>query len=348
MTTAFGAPRLEASEDASNTVDDLDCALLFELDLNCRRSSAELSRVLNRSRQTVDYRIERLMDRGILLNFHTTINFCRMGYRLYKVHLRLRNLPHVKARLRDFLFSIGKVYWVGQCSGTWDILFGLFYRDERELFPVTNQLLRDYEDAIVEHAGWPMVDVVQFPKSYLTGKTMPPRMLIGDVMSHELDDADSALIVELVHDARSPLIKLADVVNLSPTAVQRRLQRLENLGIIVQYRVGVDIQKLNLEFYKVVINLNQYSEDIHRDFLAYVGSLPEVQYFLRNIWSVELELIVSNYGALLVIVDEIRRRFPRLIRSIDSLLVESDEWTSAFSDLIQKRSEGAAQKSITF
>lgn len=318
-------------------IDELDRSILAELDINCRRSTVELARVLSRSRQTIDYRIERLEERGILVNYHTTVNYSRIGFRKYKIFLRLRNLPARKAEFREFLYGLGNVYWIGESSGTWDILIGLFYRQELELASVGNKLVSMFDDVVVARFGQVMVSIDQFPKAYFTGKPLPHRELLGDVRQHELDSHDYTLIAELIHDARIPLTRLGEILDLSIVAVQRRIKRLEEAGIIVQYRIGVDLERLGLKLYKIIFDLWNYSDEEHAQFLAYISNRPEIQYVVRNIWSVELEVIVPSYQEILGVIDDIRTRFPRLAAGVDTLLLDSDEWTSALTNIIRAK-----------
>jgi len=317
--------------------DELDYAILAELDLNCRRSNVELSKVLGRSRQTVDYRIERLEQRGILLNYHCTVSFSRIGYRFYKVFLRLRNLPERKKDFRELLYRLGNVYWIGVCSGSWDIMLGVFYRDEYELAAMSNEIVSTFDDLVVERHGQVMVGIEQYPKMYFTKKIYPSRQLLGPLQHQELDPHDYSLLAELIHNARVPLSQLSDTLGLSIAAVQRRMKRLEESGIIVQYRIGVDLNKLGLQLYKVIFDLWSYSDEEHKKFVAYISTRPELQFFVRNIWSVELEVIVPSYQAILDFIFDITSRFPRLSAGIDTLLLESDEWTSALTYTIQRK-----------
>ena len=320
-------------------VDELDRQILAALDINSRVTSVELANTLCRSRQTIDYRIERLLSRGIIQNFHTTINYSRIGFRKYKIFLRLRNLPDRKKDFREFLCSLGNVYWIGESSGTWDLLVGLFYKDEIELAAISNQFVNKFDDLIVARSGQIMISIDQFPKKYFTDSIMPSRELLGKVSSNNLDTSDYAILAELIHNARIPLVRLSELLNLSLVAVQRRMKRMEDLGIIVQYRIGVDLARLDLKLYKVIFDLWNYGEEEHKAFSVYIQTRPEIQYVVRNIWSIELEVVVSTYQEIQKIIDEIKVKFPRLCLGVDTLLLESDEWTSALTNLIQKRSD---------
>lgn len=59
-----------------------------------------------------------------------------------------------------------------------------------------------------------------------------------------LDRFDRKLLAALQRDASSPSEALADVVGLSPSAVQRRIKRLRAVGVITAFVATVDPSKL--------------------------------------------------------------------------------------------------------
>ena len=103
-------------------VDKRDRKILAELDRNCRIPTTKLARIARKSRQAVEYRIDQLVKKGVITSFNAAFNPHKMGYKIYKIYLKLRNVPEEKQRLFEYLQSSGIVYWMGECSGTWDLL----------------------------------------------------------------------------------------------------------------------------------------------------------------------------------------------------------------------------------
>ena len=73
------------------------------------------------------------------------------------------------------------------------------------------------------------------------------------ITSKELDAKDRQIIHLLAQNARRPLTSLAKAINLSRSATQERLQRLEDSKAILGYtlRMGLADRK-NIEFWLVV------------------------------------------------------------------------------------------------
>ncbi|ALV62077.1 HTH-type transcriptional regulator Ptr2 [Thermococcus sp. 2319x1] len=59
-----------------------------------------------------------------------------------------------------------------------------------------------------------------------------------------LDERDKVIIDMLTKDARTPFTEIAKVLGVSETAVRKRVKALEEKGIIQQYTIKVNPQKL--------------------------------------------------------------------------------------------------------
>ncbi|MEK6892847.1 MAG: winged helix-turn-helix transcriptional regulator [Nanoarchaeota archaeon] len=315
-------------------LDKADRIILTELDKNSRIPSTILARKANKSRQAVDYRINQLVKEGIIMGFQTSFNPHKMGYKIYKIYLKLRNIPEEKKRLFEHLKSSGKVYWMGECSGTWDLIFGIFAKNDYEFFEEKNQIISEFNRIIVEEEGQILLDVKQFPKMYFTKQIANPSMFGGEVDNNELDKIDYVILGEIVNNARTPIVELAAKLKSTAIIIKGRMKRLEQKEIVIQYRIGVDLNKLGLELYKAIIKLDRYTKEDEKKIFSYLSRLPNVQYIIRNLWSIEPEFVVDSYQEYYKIIEDLKKEFPQVIRTVDSVLMITDEWTPGFRNLL--------------
>jgi len=319
-------------------LDKTDRKILAELDKNCRIPTTKLSKIVMKSRQAVEYRINQLVKKGIIISFNASFNPHKMGYKIYKIYLKLRNIPEKKKRLFTYLRSSGIVYWMGECSGTWDLIFGIFSKSDYEFFELKNELISKFNKIIVDEEGGILVDVKQYTKMYFTNEIAPPKMFAGKIVYNELDELDYAILGEVVNNARIPINELAKKVNSTAIIVRGKLKKLEQKGIIIQYRIGIDLNKLGLELYKAIIRLDKYTKEDERKLLEYISQIPNIHYFIRNIWQIEPEIVVSSYQEYYNIIENLKKEFPYVIRTIDSVLMITDEWTPGFRNLLKLKS----------
>jgi len=316
-------------------LDKADRTILAELDRDCRVHATKLAKKTHKSRQAVEYRIGQLRQRGIITSFNASFNPHKMGYKLYKIYLKLRNIPGEKEKLFKYLENSGITYWMGECSGVWDLIFGVFAKSDYEFFDFKNRFISKFNNIIVKEEGQILVDVKQYPKMYFTNELSDPVMFAGEIIRNELDEMDYAILGEIVNNGRIPIVDLARKVKSTPQSVKARLEKLEKKGVIIQYRIGIDLNKLGLELYKAILILDRYDSEDENKFLSYVSNLPNTHYLIRNIWNIELEFVVSNYQEYYQIIENLKKEFPRMIRTVDSVLMITDEWTPGFKNLLK-------------
>ncbi|MBT3397965.1 Lrp/AsnC family transcriptional regulator [archaeon] len=316
-------------------LDKIDRKILFELDKNCRVSSTKLARLVNKSRQTVEYRINNLVKNGIITGFKASVNPHKLGKKLYKIYLNLKNIKQKKVELFEFLRRSNQVYWIGECSGMWDMIFGIFAEDNIDFWNFKNRLISNFRDIILEEKGDEIVEVNQFPKMYFTGEQSDSTTFGGKVITNILDKKDMEILSVISREARSNVVEIAEKTNTTPSIVMTSLKKMEEKKIIIQYRLEVDIDKLGLENYKILIELNKFS---HSDALRLIGFCSrhkEVQYLIRDMWNIEIEIVVGNSQDYYAFVEELKTQFPNVIKTLNNALIIRDEWTTGFENLFK-------------
>jgi Lrp/AsnC family transcriptional regulator, leucine-responsive regulatory protein len=93
---------------------------------------------------------------------------------------------------------------------------------------------------------------------------------------HELDAIDHHLVALLRADARQRLADLGERVNLSVSAVKRRIDRLEAGGVITGYRAVIDQAKLGRQL-EAFAELTFAGDTKVADISGVAEGLPEVQ-----------------------------------------------------------------------
>ncbi len=316
-------------------LDKTDRKILSELDKNCRIPSTILAKKVRKSRQAVDYRINQLVKKGIILGFQAAINPHKIGWKLYKLYFKLRNIPSEKQKLFNYLRKSGLVYWMGECSGSWDLIFAIFSKGDYEFFELKNEIISRFNKIIIEEAGGILVDVKQYPKMYFTEEISTPTMFAGKIIENKLEKIDYIILGKIVNNARISIVELAEKVKSTPIIVKNRLKKLEKQGIIIQYRISVDINKLGLEYYKAIIKIDRYNKEDENKFLQYLSIMPSIQYLIRNIWQIEPEFVVKSYQEYYNIIENLKKEFPNVIRTVDTVLMITDEWTPGFKNLLK-------------
>jgi len=93
----------------------------------------------------------------------------------------------------------------------------------------------------------------------------------------KLDKIDLKILTVLQRDGRMTKLRLAEAVNLSPTACWERLSRLEKSGVIAGYTVRIDTTKLSRQTTVMVeITLKSHQQADFQRFEAAILKEPTI------------------------------------------------------------------------
>lgn len=102
------------------TTDEIDQALLAALRENARASTADLARRLNRSRTTVQSRIERLERAGIILGYTTRLAEPREA--AVRAHVMVKIAPKQSVAVEKAMRALSAVQALHAVSGEFDLV----------------------------------------------------------------------------------------------------------------------------------------------------------------------------------------------------------------------------------
>ena len=73
----------------SELIDERDRKILRELEEDARQTDSAIAKKIHLSKQVTNYRIQKLMESGIISNFYTVVNVGNLGLSTYYVFLQL-------------------------------------------------------------------------------------------------------------------------------------------------------------------------------------------------------------------------------------------------------------------
>lgn len=93
-----------------------------------------------------------------------------------------------------------------------------------------------------------------------------------------LDRYDYQILRIVQQDGRIPWVKLAEQINLSATACQRRVRLLEEAGVIANYGARIDITALGFPVQAFVsVRVERHSTELAAAFRDAIHQYPEVR-----------------------------------------------------------------------
>lgn len=305
-------------------MDVLDRKILFALDQNSRIPLTKLAKQLRVNRNTVEYRISQLVDQGVIKQFVTIFNPLVFNKQLYKIYLQLQDLtPEKENELVSYLQSL-PVYWLAKSYGKWDFLVGI-HADSPEAFnKIKLKILSKLENHIVNKTVTLMVSAPFFSRDYLVEHKS--HVVIKQLMQHTniaIDEKDKEILRFLSTNSRYKAVDIAEKLTLTTKTVIQRIRRLEKNKVIIQYRISLNLDKIGYKFMKAFISLKNVTEKDHKQFVQYCITIPSLIHLVETIgeWDFEPEFEIKNEQDFYAIINDLRNKFSKIIRSIDVVTI---------------------------
>ena len=120
-----------------------------------------------------------------------------------------------------------------------------------------------------------------------------------------VDDLDNKLLDILKDNSRLSFANLGRKINLSPSAVRERVQKLEELGIIKKYTLQLDNKKLGNDL-EAFILLKVFPGQL-KHILKKINSFKEIKeaHRITGSQNIHLKVVVKNQLSLQKLLDEL-------------------------------------------
>lgn len=334
----------------------LDRKILFELDKNSRSSYAELGRTLRTPPETIRYRINLMVEGGIIEKFYCVVSMGMLGYSLYKIFLKTESAPErTIEELISFALTKPCVVWAVRFDGAFDI--GLTLRSEglKEISETLDAILENFGQYVAKRSFCANIASEYLPRSYLVNKKRTFQQsrgyAIGSMPLRKVDEIDLSLIEQLGTDCRKNAADLAQGIKDDPAVLHPisregvilRLSRLEKDRLIQGYTVVINHDRIGQLHYKTLLLLNNCTADERRELLEHCRRHSRVQYIIKSIgeWDYELTLEVESVEQLRSILVEITNLRPRMIRDYCSLRITQFRRYNLVSGILERKTARA-------
>ncbi|MEI7718507.1 MAG: winged helix-turn-helix transcriptional regulator [archaeon] len=138
-----------ASPTKITELDEVDEKILGELAINARINIVDLSEKLKITRDVINYRLKKLVENKIIVQYRCYLNLNSVGINHYKLILRTKNLDEkTEQKLKDYLSKHKKATAFLKLIGSWDLEMEFETEDENELYSILNEIRKEFSEII--------------------------------------------------------------------------------------------------------------------------------------------------------------------------------------------------------
>ena len=307
------------------TLDTKDKRILLELDRNSRQPISMIAKKVGLSKEVVNYRIKRQIEKGIIKGFHAIIDPSKIGYTVYRIFIKFQNVtPEKEQEITAYFQSLSSVGWIAAYEGFYDLAVLFWAKDIYEFRQIYDDILNKYGDFFQEYYISIVIHIFHFKHNYLFDSKDYSEALIGGKKEQaDLDMLDLEILKMLAEDARKTTLDIGKKVKASPNTVKYRIKKLVESGVIVGFNTMIDASLLGYQHYKVFIKMQKINKNTISQLIEYLRLNKNTIYITDAIGlaHLEFELQVKSSMELHNMLRAMRAKFPDLIKDCNPGLV---------------------------
>ncbi len=302
-----------------------DGKILYELDIDARLPLSKIAKKVGLSKEVVNYRINRLIETGILRGFYARIDTSKLGYTLYRTFLRMQNFsPQKEKEFIGHIMADCNVGFFVRVEGNYDFNFIYWGKSLGQYLEFWKELNEKFGKFIQKKELNILAYYANYPKGFLVGKKdlSTPFFECGRGTGVlQMDKLDYTILEVISTKAREPLIDIAKQLGSSDKVVAYRIKRLEQLGVIHSYGIQLNFEKLGLHYYKLNLFLKDYSKDRFDALRNFAIAHQNVVFTDESLGGpdFEIELYMKEKQDYYNFLSELRYKFSDIIRDFETL-----------------------------
>lgn len=320
--------------------DSKDNKILYLLSEDGKLPVTEIAKEVSLSKDAVAYRINRLIESGVITGFMPIIDVAKFGFHGYYLYLKLENLTKdTDVEILNYLKDSKYTMVVESCFGNYDVLIQIFVRSRDELDVFMRELRDRYDNQIHDFVLLITTKEYKLPAKYLMDSEGLRISLNRDVKSSRdvtFDQIDRKILKMLSFDAKTPTYKIANEINLSSDAVIYRIKRLLNVGIIERFMAVIDVSRLGYHWHVILFQLRNLTDEKEGNLVRFVKSHSNMLYLSQSIGKYDFSIDVNardekHFNSILM---ELRVKFHDIIKSYDTILVFKEYKYTYFPEIL--------------
>lgn len=310
-------------------LDLLDKKILLEIDTDARKSYSEIGKKLKIGKNSVQYRISRLINQGIIKKFVIQPSLAKLGLFLGKIYLQLSGYTKEEEQtLYEYLKKNKKISWIAKCEGRWDLMIGTYVPDMSMFIDIKKDFFERFEKFITSYDIVFLGEGHTSQRSYLINKKRIISDKVTTFMGKEktkVKDEDLRILKYVANNARFNYTDIANQFNINVKTAQKKIKQLEKDEIIQGYVTFIDPKKIGYNFFKLCIYLKNYQNKLNK-FIKYCLELPNSVHVIESLgpWEIELEVETKSLEDFYEITHNIRNNFSDIIKKTESVIISNE------------------------
>ncbi|MBT7902321.1 Lrp/AsnC family transcriptional regulator [Candidatus Woesearchaeota archaeon] len=294
------------------------------LEQNCRLSSNQIAKQSRLSPEGVIKIINRLQTNKIIIKFSNKINYSKIGFKLYPIHLKLKKVTKKTIQeIKSILKSSKTNVWYRFCEGEYDLLLSFKISDEYQKKDM-NQTLNKISKHILEKDVSLVLSAFELSKPFTEKKKSKIFQTYDcEVTPEIISEQELKLINCLKENSRTQIIDIAKKLKMSSASIITKIKKLQKQKIITGFKTKINVAKLNYQPCIALLTLGPHTKQDLSKFITYCQLTPGIHYLVHQIgkYDVDVTFDVINVNEFYKIIEDIRNKF-EFIEKVSTLIAK--------------------------
>ncbi len=302
------------------TLDVKDKKILYQLDLDSRQSTNQIGRKVGLSRSTVNYRISRFKENGIIRNYYTLIDPICLGFIPIRIHIKFQYINTKKINEIIEYFSKNKYSTlVGLTTGFFDLSVVFDVKDIHDFYDFWIDAKKIYGYYFFNYNISFFINEMRFKSTFLLDNNFSKNdrddyLFIGKKRIEGIDQLDMKILQKISSNATISLLDLGEKFDLTAVGIKYRIKKLIEKRVILGFKVDFNLSKIGYQKFKIYLNLKNYKK--RNEIINFVKSNRNLLNIDTNSGEsdIELEFIVKSHSQMQEIIYNLTDKFSNEIK----------------------------------
>ncbi len=225
--------------------------------------------------------------------------------------------------------------WFAKLGGKWDYVIEFFAENASEFDEILDKIVKEFEDVIKTYEVMVILEIYSYKRAYIYDNKKTKHFSIGGkIEGDKPDKIDLKIIKELKLNSQITNTEIGEKLHLSRNTIKQRINKMEQRGIIVGYKLFYHPQKIGYQSYKLLISMKRLSDEKEEEFFNYALTNPNIIFAHKNLseWNYEFEIEIDNVTRLQEMIIELRTKFKDFILDYELFPILHDYRINLFPD----------------
>lgn len=305
-------------------LDKKDKKILIELDKNSRKTDSEIARKVKLSKQVVNYRIQKLLENKVISNFYTILNLGALGFDSYYVFLQFQKLNKEKERkLLNKLNKLDNLGWLISGTGRWDAVALVFAESITVFNTKLTEITKICGEHLYESNFTTLLTSEHLSYKFLNSKETHSIRQTEKRNELKLDNKDKKILSTISQNARTPLTEIASKTKIPVHVANYRLKKLIKNKLIIGFKPKINVSQLDLQYYLLLIQFANVSDERKRLFLNFCKYNKEIYYVTNTVgfYNAMLDIHVSSARDFKEVLLKLKDQFSDVMKMYESITI---------------------------